>query len=78
MCSKVLDRGEVCKDEIHDCERCKKNGEFIEVVVRCAQGRGHFLQRLIFYNSISAAIIGDKARKNLTIKLESSNLAVNA
>ena len=41
-CSKTLDRGEVCKDEIHDCENCKKNGEFIEVVVRCAQERVFF------------------------------------
>ena len=40
LCSKKLERGEVCKDEIHDCDGCKKNGEFIEVVVRCAQGNG--------------------------------------
>ena len=33
-----MKRGDVCRDKVTGCDGCKKN-EYIEVVVRCSQGK---------------------------------------
>ena len=36
-CSGLMQQGEVCRDKNNSCKGCAKNGEYIEVVVRCTQ-----------------------------------------